>query len=284
MNNTLTTEDHSRDAAHLTHIYPVVSRRARGVSVGINLNPNNACNWACAYCQVPDLQLGAAPPIDLDLLETELRGFLAQVTTDEWMELHAPPEARRINDIAFSGNGEPTTARDFDRIVQRVLAVRAKFPAMATTKTVLITNGSQAHQPHVLRGLRRMAEANGEVWFKIDSATREGRRAINGTDAPLQRASANLRAAASACRTLVQTCVFGRDGQTPSEAELDAYVAFLQKEIEQETPLKGVLLYGLARPSLQPGAERLHRLDDEWIQGLAARIEQATGLPVEAHA
>ena len=57
---TLGTDDHSRDAAGLKYVYPVVSRRAEGVSVGINLNPNNACNWRCVYCQVPDLVLGAA--------------------------------------------------------------------------------------------------------------------------------------------------------------------------------------------------------------------------------
>ncbi|MCZ7653281.1 MAG: hypothetical protein M5R42_01880 [Rhodocyclaceae bacterium] len=63
--------DHSRDSAGLTYVYPVVSRRAGGVSIGINLNPNNACNWRCIYCQVPDLKRGAAPLIDLDRLEGE---------------------------------------------------------------------------------------------------------------------------------------------------------------------------------------------------------------------
>ena len=57
----LTVTDHSRDSAGMTYVYPVVSRRAGGVSVGINLNPNNACNWACVYCQVPDLARGTAP-------------------------------------------------------------------------------------------------------------------------------------------------------------------------------------------------------------------------------
>ncbi len=61
----LSTTDHSRDGAGLSYVYPVVSRRAGGVSVGINLNTNNACNWRCIYCQVPDLVRGAAPPVDL---------------------------------------------------------------------------------------------------------------------------------------------------------------------------------------------------------------------------
>ena len=280
----LTTEDHSRDSAQLLYVYPVVSRRARGVSVGVNLNPNSACNWACIYCQVPDLVRGAAPTIDSDRLEAELRGFLADAVTPEWMEAHAPPEARRLNDIAFSGNGEPTTVRDFDAIVERVLSVRAEFPALRDTKTVLITNGSQVHQPHVLRGIERLAAANGEVWFKIDSATREGRQEINGIDSPLERVVQNLRAASSACRTLVQTCAFRRDGEAPSEKEVTAYVELLKAEVERGTPIAGVLLYGLARPSLQPDAASLERLDARWVQHLKSRIEAATQLPVDAHA
>ena len=76
---TLKVSDHDRDLAGLTYVYPVLSRRAGGVSIGINLNPNNACNWHCAYCQVPDLVRGRAPAIDLARLEAELRGFLADL-------------------------------------------------------------------------------------------------------------------------------------------------------------------------------------------------------------
>ena len=47
---TLSTRNHDRDAAGMTYVYPVVSRRARGVSVGVNLNPNNACNSGFITC------------------------------------------------------------------------------------------------------------------------------------------------------------------------------------------------------------------------------------------
>ena len=42
---TLSVSDHDRNSAGLTYVYPVISRRAGGVSVGVNLNVNNACNW-----------------------------------------------------------------------------------------------------------------------------------------------------------------------------------------------------------------------------------------------
>jgi wyosine [tRNA(Phe)-imidazoG37] synthetase (radical SAM superfamily) len=83
------------------------------VSVGINLNPNNACNWHCAYCQVPGLVRGAAPEIDLALLERELKRISRRA--DPW-RFHGGACAARgprvIRDIAFSGNGEPTGQRN----------------------------------------------------------------------------------------------------------------------------------------------------------------------------
>lgn len=33
-------------------VYAVISQRAHGLSIGINLNPNKACNFDCAYCEV----------------------------------------------------------------------------------------------------------------------------------------------------------------------------------------------------------------------------------------
>ena len=119
----LTIEDHRRDSAGLRYVYPVISRRAGGVSVGINLNVNNACNWACVYCQVENLTRGGPPPIDLDLLERELDGFLDDALHGDFMSREVPAEVRHLMDIAFSGNGEPTSAAEFPEAVQAVRRV-----------------------------------------------------------------------------------------------------------------------------------------------------------------
>ena len=148
----LTSADHSRDSAGLTYVYPVVSRRAGGVSVGINLNTNNACNWRCIYCQVPDLQRGSAPPVDLALLEKELRGFLSELLHGNFMRESMPPEARRLNDIALSGNGEPTSAAEFEQVIELIGRIMAEFDLIGTIKLVLITNGSLMHRPNVRNG------------------------------------------------------------------------------------------------------------------------------------
>lgn len=105
--------DHRRDAVGLNYVYLVVSRPAGGVSLGINLNVNNACSWRCVYCQVPDLACGEPLAVDVGLLEIELRALLSSIVTGEFLARRAPPKALRLVDLAFSGNGEPTSSADF---------------------------------------------------------------------------------------------------------------------------------------------------------------------------
>jgi len=276
----LTPIDHDRDSAGMTYVYPVVSRRAGGVSVGVNLNPNNACNWACVYCQVPDLVRGTAPEIDLAQLEAELRAMLADILHGDFMQTRVPEGARRLNDIALSGNGEPTSALAFPQIIELIGRVMADFGLTGTIKLVLITNGSLADRPRIQDGLTKMAALNGEVWFKFDSATAAGMRAINQTRVSPDKQFERLATAARLCPTWLQTCVFGLDGTPPSDVEQAAYLAAVKRIRQTGIPVQGVLLYGLARPSMQPQAGRLSALPADWLEAWAEKI-RAAGLPVK---
>lgn len=290
MNKTvlLTPVNHNRDIAGMTYVYPVVSRRAGGVSVGVNLNPNNACNWACVYCQVPNLTRGTAPDIDLVQLEAELRAMLTDIVHGDFMQTRVPDGARRLNDIALSGNGEPTSARAFPQVIELIGRVMADFdlmgpegnPERKTAKLVLITNGSLADRPRVQDGIGKMAALNGEVWFKFDSATAAGMRSVNQTRISPDRQFGRLAVAARLCPTWLQTCVFALDGKPPSEAEQAAYLAAVARIRQESIPVQGVLLYGLARPSMQPQAGRLSALPAEWLNAFAEKI-RAAGLPVK---
>ena len=270
----LSIRNHDRDATHMTYVYPVVSRRAGGVSVGINLNPNNACNWRCIYCQVPNLQRGAAPEIDLKLLETELTTLLSDILQGDFMQTRVPEEARRLNDIAISGNGEPTSAKAFPEVVQLIGRVMKRFGLVNKIKLVLITNGSLIARPQVQLGLKRMAKLNGEVWYKLDAATREGMARINNTRQSLKKTEQHLTLAVALCPTWVQTCVFAQNGQPPSADEQRAYLEFLARLRAQGVQLKGVLLYGITRPSQQPEAALLAALPQAWLAAFAHKIEQ----------
>ena len=274
----LSTINHDRDSAALRYVYPVLSRRAGGVSVGINLNPNNACNWRCLYCQVPGLVRGAPPPLDLALLERELRAFIEELLHGEFMQQRVPEGMRRINDLALSGNGEPTSAAEFAEVIELIAAVRTLLPE--TVKTVLITNGSLLHKACVQQGLSVLARLNGELWFKLDRASQAGMRLVNNTDSGMDRVRDHLAMATTRCATWLQTCWFALDGAAPSLQDEEDYLDFVSAILGDGHNLRGVLLYGLARPSLQAEAARLTALPEPALRAFAARIARL-GLPVK---
>ncbi len=275
----LTTKVHDRDAAGMTYVYPVVSRRAEGVSVGVNLNPNNACNWRCVYCQVPGLTYGSGPEIDLELLRSELARMLDALVNGDYLERHVPEGSRRLNDVAFSGNGEPTSSPRFADAVGAAVEALRDFELLGRVKIVLITNGSLVHRPEVQAGLKAMAPHGGEVWFKLDSATDEGQAALNSNRAGVERSRKSIRAAAAACPTWIQTMVLARNGLPPSEEERAAYLDFVDELVRDRVPVKGVLLYGIERRSHQPEAAELSALSPAWLEAWAERI-RSHGLPV----
>ena len=279
----LTSNDHSRDSAGLRYVYPVVSRRAGGVSVGINLNTNNACNWRCLYCQVPELVRGTAPAVDLVLLEQELRSFLQELLHGDFMQRRVPEEARRINDIALSGNGEPTSAEEFAQVIALIGRLRQELALPADIKLVVITNGSLLFRDTVQQGLRQMSPLNGEVWFKLDRASEAGMQRINDTRASLSKVRENLATAISLCPTWLQTCWFAVDGVAPDKQDENDYLEFLSGLLHDGIKPQGVLLYTLARPSLQPEAPRLSALSIQQMEAFAGRI-RALGLEVKVSA
>lgn len=273
----LTTEDHRRDSAGLTYVYPVVSRRAGGVSVGINLNINNACNWACLYCQVENLTRGGPVPIDLDLLEAELDEFLAAALHGDFMQRQVAESERRLVDVAFSGNGEPTSADEFPLAVKRVRGVLEKFGLVGVLPLRLITNGSLMHRPQVQAGIRLIGEMGGEIWFKIDRGSTAGIADVNQVPGDLGRVQRHLKICCSLAKTWVQTCWFSIDGYAPNHAERDAYCELLAPFA---TLLRGIHLYSLARPSMQPAAPRLSRIPETVLNDFAQEIEKKTGIRV----
>jgi len=272
----LHTEDHARDYADHVWVYPVVSRRAGGLSIGVNLNPNNACNWHCVYCQVPHLERGGPPPVDLARLRAELDALLGDVLAGDFLS-RATPAGTRLVDIAFSGNGEPTSSREFPQAVTLVIEVLATHGLLGTLPIRLITNGSLLDRPTVLAAIERLGRHGGEIWFKFDATTEAARLRINGTRQSSRRALANLRAAAARCPVWLQSCFFLWDGAPPDENEVRTWLDAVASCAEV---LRGVHLYGIARPSQQPEALRLSRLPGTWLEELATRVTTRTGRPV----
>lgn len=251
----------------MTYVYAVVSRRAGGISIGVNLNPNNACNWRCIYCQVPGLTRGAPPVVDLHLLERELRSMIESLGARS-----AASQPSHIEDVALSGNGESTLSPMFAHAVAVVSNVLRDTWMAGNTKIRLITNGSRVLHPGVQEGLLGIAAAQGEVWFKVDGGSREAILRANDVELSQHGVSQRLAICAGLVPTWVQTCVFSLDGVVPGEAWLRDYLSII--EAAGPARPKGVLLYGLARPSMQPEANRLSRLSLSQIEDIASAIRE----------
>ena len=63
---------HERRWKDTHYVYAVISRRSRGISIGINLNPDMACSFDCIYCQVRRNKAHAVRKVNLKELEKEL--------------------------------------------------------------------------------------------------------------------------------------------------------------------------------------------------------------------
>jgi hypothetical protein len=268
----LQTNNHSRDIAGLKYIYPVLSRRAGGLSIGINFNTNNACNWRCIYCQVPDLKTGAAPKLDFQLLEDELRFFLDSVLYGDFYQRFQVEKAQQlIKDIAISGNGEPTSLKGFAKAVDLIGRVATELGIFPDSRYVLISNGSLIHQTKVQAGLQTLKAYGGELWFKLDSATVAGRLSINNIGQSNQAQLKNLLLATQLCTTKLQICLLDYDKQGLIEKERLAFLN-LFTTLKMNANLQHIMLYTIARPSLQPEANRLAPLATAVMNRFAEEI------------
>ncbi|MEK6583942.1 MAG: radical SAM protein, partial [Nitrospirota bacterium] len=105
--------DHSRTFANNKYVYPVLSRRSKGISVGINLNPDRICNFDCVYCQVNRINYIQPVKVDIKRIGAELKETLDSVISGNLFTIPpfdtTPVELRHLSDIAISGDAEPTT-------------------------------------------------------------------------------------------------------------------------------------------------------------------------------
>ena len=258
----LTIFNHDRNIFNSKYIYPVISRRSMGLSLGINLNTNNACNWQCIYCQVSDLTRGKPEKIDLKLLESELDKWLEEIVNGSFLDECA---SHRVDfkDIAFSGNGEPTATPEFEPIVKIVLEKIDKFRLSNTIKLRLITNGSYLNKKNIQHSLEHMKSVDHEVWFKVDHVNPKETLKINRINLSIASLRKNLNNALSISPTIVQTCLLKINNKLPSNEFVNEYIQFLKPYAHQ---LKGIHLYSMVRPSQQKTDLQIEALDKSELQ------------------
>jgi len=273
---TLDFQDHRRDLGDNRYIYAVVSRRARGLSIGVNLNPDKVCNFDCPYCQVDRTVPGGPSAIDLDVLDAELSRLLGWVRDGSLWE-HPPfhtvaPALRRVADIAFAGDGEPTTPAAFPGAVARVRAARDRFGLDVPVR--LLTNATMLHRERVKAALPLVDE----VWGKLDAGTEAWYRRVDGTTFPFSRVLSNLAETAAARPLVIQSMFCTLGGEGPTDTEIDAWVARLAT-IAAGGTIDHVQIYTVAR---KPSDPTVGSLSTARLEEIAVRA-RSVGVRAESY-
>ena len=273
------TRDHRRQWRDCLYVYPVISRRARGLSVGVNLNPDKRCNFACLYCQINRSIRRDLKDVDIDMLRSELKQALQTAASGELLSeqrfTETPAEFRRINDIAFSGDGEPTCLPNFDGAVQVAADVRSEF-GLDDMKIVVITNASMFDQPQFQKALPILDANNGEIWAKLDAGTEEYFQTVNRPHPKitLRQVLDNIISIARGRAVVIQTLLFKFAGQTPAQSEIDAYSKALCEIISSGGQIKLVQLHTIAR---SPSESVASSLSNDELDAIANQVRERLG-------
>jgi len=275
--------DHPRTYRENRFVYPVLSRRSEGISLGINLNPDKVCNFDCIYCQVDRRSEAETRFVETERLIAELDDMFRFVAGGEIYQDAAfrcvPPALRRLNDVAFSGDGEPTTYRNFDSIIAAVADVK-RCHELDQTKLVLITNASMFHRPAVQRALEVLDRNNGEIWAKLDAGTATYFQQVDRTKIPFHRVLENITAAARVRPLVIQSLFMRIDDVPPPDAEIEAFCNRLSEIVAGGGQIKLVQVYTVAR---RPAESYVTALKVAKLKQIASRVASCTGLSAQAY-
>jgi wyosine [tRNA(Phe)-imidazoG37] synthetase (radical SAM superfamily) len=261
-------------------VYAVISQRAHGLSIGINMNPDRRCNFDCAYCEVNRTLPARETTVDLDVLAVELETLLTLTFQQRLRELpyfeSVPQELLALKGVALSGEGEPTLSPQFVELIREVIHIRSRgrFPFF---KLVLITNTAGLELPEVRRGLHLLTSRD-EIWAKLDAGTQEYMNLVNRSDLTLDEVTANILRIGRERPIVVQSLFPMLNGQEPPAEEIEAYVKNLYTLKQNGARISLVQVYSAHRPSHHPECGHLPL---KALSRIAHRVRDVAGLPAE---
>jgi wyosine [tRNA(Phe)-imidazoG37] synthetase (radical SAM superfamily) len=261
------------------YVYAVMSPRARGLSIGVNLNPGKRCNFDCIYCEVDRTGSRVGDePVDVRLLANELEQTLGHLQTAQLSSTfpNVSPGFLHLRHVALSGDGEPTLCPNFEEVLETVVHLRAsgKIPHF---KIVLITNASGLTRPAVLQGIRLLTRRD-EVWAKLDGGTQAYLERINGRDVCLAHVLENIGVVARERPVVIQTMVPAIDGRNPFLKEIAEYAARLRELTQRGAQIQLVQIYSANRPTCH---SECGHLSLRALSEIAKEVRARTGLRTE---
>ena len=267
-----------RDFLQNQFVYLVISPRAKGLSIGINLHPIVRCNFHCLYCEIDRSQPARSSLLDIDRMGAELDQTLRMVDAG-WLRslpryANLPADMLNIRHVTLSGDGEPTLAEQFIEAVGAVAHVRA---VQRFFKIVLVTNSTALDSPRVHEGLRFFTRED-EVWAKLDGGTDAYIRKVNGSTIPLERILSNILLVGRQRPVVIQSLFPAINGEPPSDFEVEEYAQRLKELKEQGAEISQVQIYSATRPMALAGCSHLPL---RTLSRIAQTVRKVSGLKAQ---
>jgi wyosine [tRNA(Phe)-imidazoG37] synthetase (radical SAM superfamily) len=236
---------------------PVKSRRL-GVSLGINLLPNDSklCSFDCIYCECgwnPDpRKVKAVLPTQLEVYHALELKLVEMVAANELPDV-----------ITFAGNGEPTMHPFFAEIVDDTIILRNKYAPKA--RIAVLSNSTMLFKPKVVDALKKVDDNI----LKLDAGNPETIQQMNlpVSKFDLQQLVKNLMAFEG--KLTIQTMFLrgnskGQAFDNTTKEEVTAWVNLL-KIIHPER----VMIYSIDRDTPSDTLQKVNRTELEQIAKLS---------------
>jgi wyosine [tRNA(Phe)-imidazoG37] synthetase (radical SAM superfamily) len=269
--------EYPRDFLDNQFVYLVISPRAGGLSIGVNVNPIFKCSFRCLYCEVDRTQPGRASQFNLEKMVAELRSTIELTHSGALQRMpryaNLPPDLLKLRHVAISGDGEPTMADHFVDSLETIVHFRSLglFPFFPI---VVVTNSTALDRQAIRDGLKCLTRRD-EIWAKLDGGTQQYLEKLNGTPFSLDQILNNILLLGRQRPVVIQSLFPAIDGEPPPDAEIQQYANRLKelKKAGAEIPL--VQIYSATRPMAKTGCSHLPLKS---LSEIARTVRRVTGL------
>ncbi|MFC1938715.1 radical SAM protein [Chloroflexota bacterium] len=245
-------------------IYGPVRSRRLGWSLGLNSSPVNykLCSFNCVYCQY-----GWTPTHTMDIGYSSAGVPTPDDFAKELENTLIKCHEIQIDNITFSGNGEPTLHPEFEKLVDITKQLRDRYCPKANI--AVLSNSSTVNNDMVRRAL---AKLDSRI-MKLDAGTPETFKKINRPCHNDIDYDAIVNGLKSLKNVSLQTMFVDGAIQNTGNIEIDEW----KDRVGEIQPIK-VQIYSLHRP---PAASGLLEVPRERLNEIATQTERATGVRIE---
>ena len=231
---------------------PVKSRRL-GVSLGINLLPNDSklCNFDCIYCECGR---NASNKTEKNFFHTRSTVSFHLYNKLKEMKQNSEP----LDVITYAGNGEPTMHPDFAEIIEDTINLRNQF--FPKVRIAVLSNSTLIGKKKVFEALKKVDENI----LKIDSAFLETVKLLNNPPPNFKIEKVIEEMQSFKTELIVQTMFVkgsfeGKSLDNSTEKEVLAWIELIKKV----NPSR-VMIYTIARDTPSPNLIKvpLERLNE----------------------